>query len=212
MKFEKDFKEAISNLPSKEKDKLILRLLRRDLLLANKLQLELLSTTSVDEKRREMEKTIVSRVKSMTSNFYSPGYLMLDMRYLSGEITYHVKTTSDKFGDASLNLLMLNEVLSQNLENINKYKNQDSVRLYKFSIYTIARAFKITMLINKLDADYLIELRDGLTKLGKNIASSDYLMRTAINNGLDVNWLIQADIPEGISDIHKKIRAQGFLR
>ena len=40
MTFDKDFKEAISHLPSSEKDKLILRLLKKDLVLANRLYFE----------------------------------------------------------------------------------------------------------------------------------------------------------------------------
>lgn len=34
--FDKDFKIALQNLPSTEKDKLILRLLKKDLVLANR--------------------------------------------------------------------------------------------------------------------------------------------------------------------------------
>lgn len=51
MKFDKKFKEAISHLESQEKDKLIFRLLKHDLNLANRLYFELLSTKTVDEKR-----------------------------------------------------------------------------------------------------------------------------------------------------------------
>ena len=37
-------------------------------------------------------------------------------------------------------------------------------------------------------------------------------MRTAIQNGFDVNWLLHFDIPENIEQIHKNIRSQGYLR
>ena len=52
--FHKEFKEALSRLPSKEKDKLILRLLKKDLVLANRLLFELLSTNTVEEERQKM--------------------------------------------------------------------------------------------------------------------------------------------------------------
>jgi len=131
MKFEQDFKNAISQLPSVEKDKLILRLLKYDLTLANRLQFVLLSKKNVAERRAEMEIIVKSNVEKMTNYFHSPGYLMMDMRYLSGEITTHVKTTKDKFGEISLNLLMLNEVLRLNNKNIDKSK---AVKSYNFCI------------------------------------------------------------------------------
>ncbi|OFX24114.1 MAG: hypothetical protein A2033_13945 [Bacteroidetes bacterium GWA2_31_9] len=208
MKFEPEFKRAISQLPSAEKDKLIFRLLKYDLVLANRLNFELLSSKNVDERRAEMEIIVKTNVEKMTNYFHSPGYLMMDMRYLSGEITTHVKTTKDKFGEISLNLLMLNEVLRLNNKNIDQSK---AVKSYKFCIYVIARAFKILILINALHEDYRIEFNDNLINLGELISESNYLMQTAIRNGFDVNWLLKADIPKNINEIHRKIRNEGFL-
>ena len=53
-----DFKRALQELPEKEKDKLILRLLRRDMDLAEKLYFELVDTDSIEDKRRIMEMNI----------------------------------------------------------------------------------------------------------------------------------------------------------
>lgn len=47
MKFPEELKEGISQLPSKEKEKLIFRLLKHDLDLANRLLFELVSTDTV---------------------------------------------------------------------------------------------------------------------------------------------------------------------
>lgn len=47
MTYPKEFKEALSNLPSKEKDKLILRLL-----------FELVSTKTVEEQRDKLEERL----------------------------------------------------------------------------------------------------------------------------------------------------------
>ncbi len=209
MKLDKDFKEAISHLPSKEKDKLIFRLLRRDYLLANRLHFELLSEQSIDERRGDMEKIVVHKIKEMTARFYSPGCLLMDLRYLSGDITEHVKITKDKFGEASLNLLMLNKVIPQNLDNIAQYS---LAKTNKLCVYIIARAFKIVILIDRLDKDYFIEFKDNLIQLGQHIGQSDHLMRTAIHHGFDVNWLLLDRIPDDIQEIHKDLRAQGYLR
>lgn len=208
MKFEPEFKKAISQLPSEEKDKLILRLLKYDLTLANHLNFMLLSDKNIDERRAEMEIIVKSNIEKMSNYFHSPGYLMMDMRYLSGEITTHVKTTKDKFGEISLNLLMLNEVLRLNNKNIEK---SNASKSYKFCIYVISRAFKILILINALHEDYRIEFNDNLINLGELISENNYLMQTAIRNGFDVNWLLKADIPKNINEIHRKVRDAGFL-
>lgn len=208
MKLDKEFKQAISELPSKEKDKLILRLCRRDHTLAKRLYFELVSDQTVDENRDEMEIRVKNQVENMTRYFHSPGDLMMHMRYLSGEITSHVKTTKDKFGDASLNLLMLVGVLRGNNENI---RSASPARSAKCCLYIIARAFKILILVKALAEDYFIEFENQLMELGRLIGENDALMQTAIRNGFDVNWLLVSGIPDDIHELHKELRNQGFL-
>jgi len=209
MTFDKDFKFAISNLPSKEKDKLLLRLLKKDLTLANRLYFELVTTDSVDERRDNLEKDIIKEAQLITDRYYSPGILMMDMRELSGKINEHVSITKDKYGEASLNLLLLNEILKLNHSNIEEASPN---KIYKLGIYIIAKIFKILIIINSLHEDFYMEFESSLAVLGNEISKSNYLMNTAIQNGLDVNWLLSDDIPDNIKDIHKDIRARGFLK
>ena len=210
MKFDNDFKQALSQLPSAEKDKLILRLLKHDLVLANKLKFELLSTRSAEECRREMEIRITTEAARMTTHYYSPGELLMEMRYLSGEITSHVKTTSDKVGEPLLNLLMINEVLNGASDKVAGAKPAKS---HTFCTYVIARTFKIVVQIKSLDEDWLVDFEDGLRKLGSQIGNNPALMTEAIHNGLDVNWLLKPNkIPDDIAVIHKNLRVQGFLK
>lgn len=208
MKFDKEFKEAISQLSCVEKDKLILRLLKKDLTLANRLAFELLDNKTVDERRQIIENRILAKLKRMTEYEQTPGHLMMDLRDLSGEITEHVKVTKDKFGEVSLNITMLSTALD--------YKNREVLthtrgKARKFCIYVIARAFKILVLRSKLHEDTWLDLDKGLQRLGKLIGENDYLMKTAIQNGFDVNWLITLEIPENIEQIHKQIRVDGYL-
>lgn len=209
MKFEPEFKTAISNLSSSEKDKLIFRLLKKDLLLANQLLFELIDTDTIDDKREKMQKNIIRQVEQMTNRFYSSGYLMMDLRYLSGEITQHIKVTKDKTGEAALNLLMLNEVLEKNNPAIN---NERANKSEKLNIYIVARVFKILLLIQKMDEDYFIEYKENLITLGQLIGANHHLMNIAIHHGLDVNWLINAEIPNNLVEIHKKIKENGYLK
>lgn len=154
MKFPEELKEAISQLPSKEKEKLIFRLLKHDLDLANRLLFELVSTDTVTQRRETIRKKLEIAVKRATEQFDSPGYLNMDVRYMSG---------------------------------------------------VVARAFKIMLLIRKQHEDYFIEFEEGLKKFGNLIGQNPHLLNAAMHNGLDVNWLVKAEI-------HKDLRKRGYLK
>lgn len=204
-----DFKKALQELPDKEKDKLILRLLRRDMDLAEKLYFELVDTDSIEDKRRIMEITISKQIKRFSENFHSLDYIAVEMRSISGKISHHVKITKDKFGEISLNLQMLNEVIEQNTFSLTHSKPQKSAKFYN---YVIVRTFKILLLIDVLHDDFLLEFKEDLNRLGENISKNKMLLKTAIYNSLDLNWVLNAEIPENISQIHKEIKAAGFLK
>ena len=204
-----EFKKALQELPDKEKDKLIFRLLRRDLDLAEKLHFELVDTDSIEDKRRNMETVISKDIIRFSENYHSLDYIALEMRRISGKISHHVKITKDKFGEISLNLQMLNEVIDQNSFSLSHSKPQKSTKFYN---YVIVRGFKILLLINLLHEDFLLDFKDDLKKLGANISSNKMLLKTANLNSLEINWLLEAEIPENIAQIHKEIKAAGFLK
>lgn len=204
-----EFKKALQELPEKEKDKLILRLLRKDMDLAEKLYFELVDTDSIEDKRRMMEVTISNYIKRFSENYHSLDYIAGEMRTVSGKISHHVKITKDKFGEISLNLQMLNEVIEQNTFSLAHSKPQKSNRFYN---YVIIRAFKILLLIKALHEDFLLDFKQDLERLGMHISNNKMLLRTAKYNSLDINWLIEAEIPENILEIHKEIKAAGFLK
>jgi hypothetical protein len=207
--FSKEFKKAIQELPSTEKDKLIFRLLKRDLDLANRLHFELVDVETVEDKRAAFEIEMLRKINYFSKRFYSVGYLLQDTRFLSGDITNHVKITKDKFGEISLNMKMLNHLLLINNERI---QSSTYSKAYTLCTYVIARAFKILLLIKAIDEDYFLDFKEDLSLLGELIGQNPMLMRTAINNGLDVNWLLSGEIPYDIAAIHKDIRANGFLK
>ncbi len=204
-----EFKKALQELPEKEKDKLIFRLLRRDMDLAEKLHFELVDTDSIEDKRRNMETIISNDIKRFSENFHSLDYIAIEMRRISGKISHHVKITKDKFGEISLNLQMLNEVIEQNAFSLTYSKPQKSIKFYN---YVIVRAFKILLLINLLHEDFLLDFKEDLKKLGANISSNKMLLKTASYNSLDINWILEVEIPENILQIHKEIKAAGFLK
>ncbi len=72
MKFELEFKKALQAFPEEAKDKLILRRLKHDLLIANKLHFELIDTDNALYKRVQLEKRINDRIRIASGNYHSP--------------------------------------------------------------------------------------------------------------------------------------------
>jgi hypothetical protein len=208
MKFSKEFKEAISHLPDKEKDKLLFRLLKKDPILIKRLEYELIDERTLEDRRDEMEEFVIEQVDIMTNNFHSPGYLNMDIRFLSGYITEHVKVTKDKFGEASLNLLMLTKLLEKNKTNITQHSLNKTKKLI---LAIISRTFKIITLINKLHDDLYIEFENDLNQLGQLMLQNHHVKKMANLHGFDINWLINGNIPEDIEEIHRDLKNKGYL-
>ena len=69
MTFDDAFKKALQQLPNNEKDKLILKLLKKDLNLANRLHFELVNTDTVEDKRNEVRIYIQKRMALVSERF-----------------------------------------------------------------------------------------------------------------------------------------------
>jgi hypothetical protein len=209
MTFDPEFKKALQLLPDNEKDKLILRLLKYNLNLANKLRFELVDTDSVQDKREQLKNRIIKRIQFATERYYSTGILLMDVREISGEINEHVSITKDKFGEISLNCTMLRQLLELNNDHIGA---ETYGKAYTLCIYIVARVFKILMLIQKQHEDLHLEFREDIETIGEFIGENHHLMKTAMTNGLNVDWLIWYEIPENIADIYKNLRERGLLK
>jgi len=209
MKFDEDFKKAIKAMPEAEKDKLLLRLLKQQPTLADQLYFELVDGGTVDSKRAEMEARVVAAVDRATATYHSPGYFMMDLRYLSGDISQHVKVTRDKYGEVHLNLRMLALALSGSALRLNKESYGRAAKLY---IYVVAKVFNMLVLMQKMHPDLRYDLLKDLNHIGELIGANDNLMRTAINHGLDVNWLLHGEVPDNIAERQKQLREMGFLK
>ncbi len=209
MKITDDFKHALLALPEKEKDKLLIRLIKKDLLLANQLIFQLISTESVEELRDKLEKKIKTILEHRSNEHFRAMDLLYEIKYLSGEINEHVAICKDKYGEPYLNLVMLTNLLKYNkLKLLNTHYSEG----YKLNIYIVARIFKILGQINALHEDLHIEFRELMEEFGELFSQIPNLMKTAIYNQFDVNWLISGEIPNNIIAIQKELRANGFLK
>ena len=145
----------------------------------------------------------------VSERFFSIGYLLMDIQDISGTINEYVNITKDKYGEIVLTCELLIQLLELNKQHFGLQTYQQS---YTICIYIIAKIFKVLTLINKQHEDLHLEFKDRIVKIGMLISNTDYLMRTAFNNGLDVNWLLQFNIPSNIDFLVKDIRAKGFLK
>ena len=182
-----ELKAAIRALPDKEKDKLLFRLLPSKADLVAQLEYELLEHKMTLEERRESTRDIIiESLETSMDTFYSPGYLLLDIRGYSGIINKHVKITKDKIGEIELNLLLLNETLSRSQSLITHFSN---IQRKTFNEYIIKRAEKIVKLISKLHEDYRLEFQDDLNELHDLIQADDGFVVTMEDLGFEMGWL-----------------------
>lgn len=204
-----DLKNAISNLTDKEKDKLIFRLLKKDLLLAEKLKFELVGTNSVDEEREELKEKLNKTFQVYFAEIHNCGLMLMELREMSSAITKHVKITKDKVGEIALNCFIIKNTLELKQSKIlsSSYNNS-----YTLCIYIISKMFKILILIQKQHEDLQLEFKADVKAIGKLIGNLPPVIRIAINNGFDVNWLLQYNLSENFEVIYKRLREQGFLR
>ena len=195
VKLELDLKKAISGLSHKEKDKLLYRLIAKDPALVARLNFELIETpagVTKEERREEVAKELLHSLEINQSQYYSPGYLLLDLRHLSGEINRHVRTTKDKYGDIYLNFLMLNTAFRLHGHQL-RTATYHSART--FNDYVIKRALRLLKQLSKLHEDHVLDFEEAMKALGNHIGSSDSSMKAAIFHGLDVNWFLRGEVP-----------------
>jgi len=106
----KDLKAAITALPAKEKDKLLLRLIAKDKILTEHLHFKLLEDEDDLEARRE---TLLEEIDDAVSMLNAdkklhPKETLSVMRSLNGKINLHYKVTKDVSSELELRLHLLN--------------------------------------------------------------------------------------------------------
>lgn len=154
-----DLKKAIIRMPGVEKDKLLLRLIAKDTILTERLQFELVEHSDTLEERRDLIRQFIDRTANLHQD--SAGWVMMDMRTVSGYISRHLKVTKDKYGEVELMLYMLNTFYDHNAHLLQKYNS----RTDKAAEYIAKRAEQVLKKVGKLDADYHIEFADEINKL-----------------------------------------------
>jgi hypothetical protein len=158
--------EVLRMLTPEQKDKLLLKLFRKDPLLVEKLAFEFFEDKSDLTQRVTVLKDNISQ--SVTPNrlpWNTPGELMMLLRTLNGRITEHVKITKDKYGEVELTLLLLNTAFERFWTMLNDKKQ----RADKFSEYILRRTVILFKNLSKLHEDNYLDFKDDIEKLLKFI-------------------------------------------
>ncbi|PHN07394.1 hypothetical protein [Flavilitoribacter nigricans] len=187
VKLTPELKKAISALSSKEKDRLLFRLIPKDEILVAQLEYQLLEESATVELRRDnMRNTIERSLQRAANNYYSPGYLLLDIRAISGRINRHVKITKDKYGEVELNLFMINrtlELLGSQLRFASPWHSRT------LNEYVAKRILKLLKLLEKIPEDYHADFRPAFQDLADALGQQGNFIRVAKNLQLDLKML-----------------------
>lgn len=152
-------KKAILGMPEKEKDKLLLRLIGKDKVLVDRLHFELIEDAATLPERRAGIKNEIARVAAMSQ--HSAGWIMMDMRTLSGDITRHVKITKDKYGEIELNVSLLNSFLEKHPKQLQHHTGRSD----KCALYIAKKTQATLKLLDRLDEDYYVDFETEVNKL-----------------------------------------------
>jgi hypothetical protein len=154
--------EVLRMLTPEQKDKLLLKLFRKDPLLVEKLAFEFFEDKSDLTHRVQVLKDNINQ--NVTPNrlpWNTPGELMMLMRTQNGRITEHVKITKDKYGEVELTLFLLNTTFERFWAMLNEKKQ----RADKFSEYILRRTVILFKNLSKLHEDNYLDFREDLKKL-----------------------------------------------
>jgi len=193
-KLSDELKEAISQLSDKEKDKLLYRLVAKDGILAEQLYYQLIEGGEDPAFRREdLLRELEEELDTTARHFQSPGFLLLNLRDISGQINRHVRITKDRYGEVLLNLYMINGTFERLGPDLTTF---DARKSRSLDNYLVKRAIKLLKLIKRLHEDLWLDFQDDFRLLGENIQQQETTARMAEVLGLDLRWLKQMDPPE----------------
>ena len=154
--------EVLRMLTEVQKDKLLLKLFRKDPLLVEKLAFEFFEDKSDLNKRvNDIKQNIDKYLTLKYVPWDTPGDLMMQMRSLNASITEHVKITKDKHGEIELALLLLNTAFERFWTMLNEKRQRSGT----FSKYVVTRTVKVLQLLQKMHPDNDLDFKTDLNRL-----------------------------------------------
>jgi hypothetical protein len=182
LKDHKDLKAAITAIPPKEKDKLLLRLIAKDKVLTEHLHFKLLEDPADLEDRKEsliaeIDEAISTLVKMRKST--SKDALTV-LRKLNGRVNHHYKVTKDPNTEVEIRLHLLKAVPLGYNESVFSPLAKFNERLKTYFLRTVLALYKKYI---KLHEDLQYDLRDEFNVLLQTIEQY-HLVKAAREVGL----------------------------
>jgi hypothetical protein len=162
-----ELKNSILQLPEKEKDKLLLRLIRKDRTLIQQLHFQLLEDQIDLEERRERTLKFVNleidRMERQLGahKYYNPRDLLLDLRSMSGIVNQHSLITKDKLGEIELRL----HIISLTFHHAGKFFEYANHANEKLLAYCIGRIKNVFASFDKLHEDLQYDYTEKLNEV-----------------------------------------------
>jgi len=182
LKDHKDLKAAITAIPPKEKDKLLLRLIAKDKVLTEHLHFKLLEDESDLELRKEtMIEEIdeaLSVLKGMRKSTSKDSLAVL--RKLNGRVNHHYKVTKDPNTEVELRLYLLKVIPLGYNESVFSPLAKFNERLKTYFLRTVLALYKK---LDKLHEDLQYDLKDDFNVLLNKIEQNQ-LAKAAREVGL----------------------------
>ena len=162
----KDLKYAITALPPKEKDKLLLRLIAKDKILTEHLHFKLLEDAQdLEARTMALSEMITDNIAALTENTrFNVKDTLLVLRTLNGKINHHFKVTKDLNSELELRMQLLNEIPLVLTASIHSALSKYNDRLVLYYLRTTLSVYKKFL---KLHEDLQFDLQHNLNKLLK---------------------------------------------
>lgn len=186
-----ELKKAVLNLPLKDKDKLLLRLISKDKMLIKQLHFQLLEGESDLEERIEHLRKNLQQLFDLgesqvfntpsLSNFIGLSKLI---KQASGMVNEHEKITKHKLSEVEFRIYILERAII-NYPNLLSSSYQSAA--HKLQKYLAGRIKHAVSKYEKIHEDYQFDFRDNFQKVldtANNTAVKDYIKVLNVNTNL----------------------------
>ncbi|UOR03769.1 hypothetical protein MUN82_12510 [Hymenobacter aerilatus] len=176
-----DLRKALFNLPQREKDQLLARLVAQDSVLTEQLSYRLLEgPDALEERRHRLRQQVDDPVRGYHQ---TPNDLLVILRQLQARLAYHTKITGDTYGEVELSIRLLLNVFAHQPESVARLHGPTQPLLQHLA----RRTQDVLKQAQKLHEDYHLELADSLNQLLKQLYQSA-AAPLARELGLPVEW------------------------
>jgi len=188
-KISDELKAAILEMPEKEKDKLLIRLVSKEPVLMARLRHQLLEDEVDMELRRDeimqqMKDTFTR--KEFASWTHTPGLVMMVMRDFSGDIGMHVKITKDKYGEIMLLTRLVNMPFREQYAIlVNNQRRAD-----KFAAYVCRKGQIVLGKLKKFNRDYYLDFESEVNEMLEHLKNFAPTAKLMSDFGLPDHWEI----------------------